>query len=48
MWWLIALTLALVALSISPYLRHRLGHARTPDPGWMSVQWLQEYRAGRH
>lgn len=43
LWWL-AVGLALVALAI-PLSLARRRNARTPDLGWMSVQWLQEFRA---
>jgi uncharacterized membrane protein YedE/YeeE len=43
--WLIAIGLALVALIIGTYLPRRWQDTRTPDLGWMSPQWLHEYRA---
>lgn len=43
--WLTAIGLTLGLLSLLPWSRGR-GRAGGGDLGWMSHQWLAEYRAG--
>jgi hypothetical protein len=45
--WLRAIGLMLGALGIRAVASRGSPRAHHPDLGWMSQQWLSEYRAGR-
>jgi hypothetical protein len=46
--WLVAIGLTLAALGFGAVTSRRWRERRHPDLGWMSVQWIAEYRAGSH